>query len=52
MAEDRQKDRRELCNAAIAARDPNDLLRIIQELHARVRTRRGSAATSPCRRIL
>jgi len=31
---DVQKDWRELCNAAIAAKDTNELLRIVDELNA------------------
>jgi hypothetical protein len=33
MAERARKNRRELCNAALEAKDPDELLKILQELN-------------------
>ncbi len=33
MAETERKNRRELCNAALGAKDPDELLKIVQELN-------------------
>jgi hypothetical protein len=33
MAEKERKNWRELCNAALGARDPDELLKIVQELN-------------------
>ena len=41
MAQEKPKNWRELCNAALAAKDPDELLKILQELNQCPKTRRA-----------